>query len=182
MSKKKRQSRHRVPPNYVRPSDSISDRYQTEVERDTIRLQKRFEAAQKRLATARAKAERVALERAALEAQLKAHREQEETDTRSRFAKHVEAVKAIADAAARQTELERREAAHHKRETTARLTRERHERDLAAALKAARQREADAQQRVGAEQLSVNDIAQLMQPGNTASAKHRGRDSFRPIA
>lgn len=58
MSKKPKQSRHRVPPDYVRPADPIDERYQAEIDRSVSRLTKRYEAAERRLKQLEVKAER----------------------------------------------------------------------------------------------------------------------------
>jgi chromosome segregation ATPase len=60
MSKKPARSRHRIPTLAVRPSDPVDDRYQAEIDASVGRLTRRYEAAQKRLQAAEAKAERLA--------------------------------------------------------------------------------------------------------------------------
>lgn len=58
MSKKPKQSRHRVPTDYVRPADPIDEQYQAEIDRSITRLTKRYAAAEKHLAALEKRAER----------------------------------------------------------------------------------------------------------------------------
>ena len=60
---KPRKSRHNGPPSWYTPlPESISEHFQAEVDATTNRLERAYAAAEKRLATARTKAERLALE------------------------------------------------------------------------------------------------------------------------
>lgn len=60
MSKKPKQSRHRVPVDYVRPPEPVSERYQAEIDSSVSRLTRKYERAQKRLAATEARRDRLA--------------------------------------------------------------------------------------------------------------------------
>lgn len=171
MSRPKR-SRHRVPVDQLMKSATLTDEYAAEVNAATDALTRRWEKAQKRVAAAEARREKVAA-RLAVEANRGAERrererlaEQAELD---RLTERVEAARLIHDAS-----LEHLEAERHRAETRARLSRE--ERHREARIVAERQHDALAalQAEIDRAESEVLDIARLMMPGNYAGREHRG--------
>ncbi|OBB15081.1 hypothetical protein A5761_15190 [Mycolicibacterium setense] len=181
MSKKPRQSRHRVPTLTVAP-DEITPEYQAEIDMSMEKLARRYEKAQKALQAAEAKAERARLRAEELEqkqvaaAELAERRAEEE----SRANGYVQRIKlaakesriesARAEATRKHAEaVARRNAITEQRKAEARATRER-EQLIARSRSSFAQLESDVAER----RRELREIERLMMPGNYAGRSHRG--------
>lgn len=181
MSKKPKQSRHRVPTLTV-TSDEITPEYQAEVDASMDRLARRYAKAQKALEEAEAKAERARVQAEALaEKQVEAERvAQHRAEEEARLSEYIERIKLAAkDArvseAREDLERKRREATERRNAATAQRKAE---------LKAARvRREQIAHSRstfsrleneVAERRRELREIERLMMPGNYAGRNHRG--------
>lgn len=188
MSKRPRQSRHRIPDCALTPkSEPIDDHYQAEIDASIEHLERRYRKAQKALEAAEAKAERSRQHAERLAQQqveadrIAVHRAAEEQRANEYVARIKDAAKNARIASAK-AELDRQHQAAIIR------------RNLATA-----QRKADAKQRLEREQLirsarnrvvameaevherrrEFREIERLMMPGNYAGRNHRGTGTAR---
>lgn len=140
MSKRPKRSRHRIPDCALQPkSEPITERYQAEIDASTARLEQRYRKAEKALAAAEAKAERVRqhIERLAAQQEQATRVAEHRAAEQQRALEYIDRIKAAAqhsrDTAAR-AELERRHRDAIARRNTATALRK-------AEAKAARERE-----------------------------------------
>lgn len=181
MSKKPKQSRHRVP-TITMTSDEVTDDYQAEVDASMERLRRRYVRAQKALAYSEAKADRARMQAEQLEqrqqeaARIQANRRAEE----QRLTEYIERIKTAAKesrVAAAQVELNKKrdEAVARRNAQTAQR------KDHAEAM---RRREIEIGKARCAMRFHVDETAErrrelreielLMMPGNYAGRAHRG--------
>jgi len=184
MSKKPKQSRHRVPALSM-SSESVDQKYQAEVDASIAHLEKRYAKAHKALEAAEAKAERARLQAERLaEQQAAAERAaQKRLEEEARLGEYIALIKQAAKDA--RVEEARSELERKHREALARRNAQTVQRK--ADLKAIRdRREEIAKSRNNYRQLEsmaaehrreVREIELLMMPGNYAGRSHRGRIS-----
>jgi membrane protein involved in colicin uptake len=184
MSKKPKQSRHRVPSSVLDAAlkaDEIDDRYQVEIDSSIAKLQRQYVKAQKAHAAAVARQERIRLqaealaEKKAAQERIASHRADEEAKLTDRMAVIKEAAKNSRIAAIRAGQerqyaefIARRNAQTEQRKAALKAARD-HERQLIAARNALRTAEATTAER----HRELKEIELLMMPGNYAGRSHR---------
>lgn len=149
MGRRTTRSRHRVPVEQLGKSAILTPEYAAEVEEHTAALQRRWEKAQKALAAAQARRERI--ERR-IETERRRATERREAEERAAL----------------------EEAEQHRAETLVRLAREREEREWESIRHAHRRALEAAVARVSEAEREVLDIEALMMPGTYAGREHRG--------
>lgn len=181
MSKKPKQSRHRVP-TIAMTSDEITDDYQAEVDASMERLRRRYDKAQKALLAAEAKAERARIhaeELAAKQAEserIAKHREAEECRLSDRIAQIKQAAQKSRVAAAKAQLEQQRLAAvvERNRQTELRKAEQKAIRDRNTQIALHRNRFRSLESDVHERRREVREIELLMMPGNYAGRSHRG--------
>lgn len=184
MSKKPKQSRHRIPGFVLEQAmapEPVDDRYQAEVDASMARLQRQFEKAQKAHAAALVKQERLQAqtnalaEKKAAQEQIAARRASEELRLTEYMRRIKEAAKTSRVEQARaqhelnyQEFLERRNQQTAQRQAALKAARE-HERELVIARNSLRA----ATENLAERHRELKEIERLMMPGNYAGRVHR---------
>lgn len=181
MSKKPRQSRHRVPA-LAMASETVTPEYQAEVNASMEKLERRYAKAKKALAAAEAKAERAReqAERLAAKQEESARVAANQAAEEARLSDYLERIKVAAKharvaEARRDLDRQHREAVAQRNASTARRKAE---------AKAIREREqliarsrndfSRLESDVIDRRREVREIEHLMMPGNYAGRNHRG--------
>ncbi|WP_157663001.1 hypothetical protein [Prescottella equi] len=183
MSKKPKQSRHRVPPEYVRPADPVDERYQAEIDRSVNRLTKQYEAAARHLAALERRAERA---RQTAEAQSTAKARAEEIATNRAEAERLltQRIEEIKEAAKRarvdgaRRELDRRRAeveTERRRATEERKAQLRQARERETRLRASRASLAGLELQIEERRRELREIERLMMPSHYGNRDSRSR-------
>jgi len=186
MSKKPKQSRHRIPILELK-ADPINEQYQAEIEQSVARLEARYRKAEKALEAAEVKADRARvhaenLARKQAEAEAIAvnrleneRRLSENIDRIKDAAKNARVAEARAELERQQREVtEKRNTETARRREDAKAARDRQEL-IAKSRIAIRSFESEVAER----RRELREIELLMRPGNHASASHRGTGSVR---
>lgn len=181
MSKKPKQSRHRVP-TITMTSDEVTDDYQAEVDASMERLRRRYDKAQKALLAAEAKAERARIhaeELAAKQAESERIAQNRELEER-RLSDRITQIKLaaqesrVAEGKARLEQQRQAAVAERNRQTELRKAEQKAIRDRNAQIALHRNRFRSLESDVHERRREVREIEMLMMPGNYAGRSHRG--------
>ena len=189
MSKKPKQSRHRVPVLAVAEA-IIDDDYQTEIDQSQSRLEARYRKAEKALAAAEVKAERSRIHaenlarKQADAAAIAANRLENELRLTENIERIKEAAKNSRVAEAR-AELERKHqeaVAKRNAETAARKEEAKNAREREELIRRSRSAIRTLEDEVFERRRELNEIKLLMMPGHYAGRNHRGTSTARHTA